>query len=181
MKYSHLCLLLVLVLGIMAFGCTSQKSQPVTPVPTTLSPTTVPTTSPTPAYPQQLAGQWVLKTMAIQQGSVPLTPTTQITLTFNTDGSISGYGGCNNYFASYNLTGVATPKGAGMTVGPITTSKKYCQSTSSQENTYLQTLQNTGAYVVNGNLLTITDVSQNALVYQQAASMVTTVYYPEPA
>jgi len=181
MKYSHLCLLLVLVLGIMAFGCTSQKSQPITPVPTTLPPTSVPTTSATPVYPQQLAGQWVLKTMAIQGGSAPLVPTTDISLYFNTDGSISGYGGCNNYFASYTLTGATTPKGAGMTIAPISTSKKYCESTSIQENTYLQTLQNTGAYVVNGNLLTITDASQNGLVYQQAASIVTTTYYPQPA
>jgi heat shock protein HslJ len=175
----HLCLLLVLVLGLMACGCIGQKTQPATPVPTAVP--AVVTTTPAPAFPQQLAGQWVLQTMAIQGGSVPLAPTTQIALSFNADGSAYGYGGCNNYQAPYTLTGLTTPKGNGMSMGPITTSKKYCPTYSSQENTYLETLQNTGAYVVNGNLLTITDLSQNALVYQQATSIVTTAYYPQPA
>ncbi|MFA4859781.1 META domain-containing protein [Methanoregula sp.] len=183
MNYIHLSLLLVLIVGIAASGCTSPQPAPATPVPTappSIVPTT-PTPVPTPAYPANLAGMWVVKTMAIQGGSVPLTPTTEITLTLNPDGTLTGYGGCNNYWATYNLTGVMTPKGSGMTVGPITTSKKSCIATSSQETTYLQGLQNTGAYVVNGYLLTLTDKSQNALVFQQAGSMVTTQYYPQPA
>ena len=124
---------------------------------------------------------WVLQTMDIQAGSVPLTPNTQITLYLNPDGTISGYGGCNNYWSTYNLTGAKTPKGDGMIVGPVTSTKKYCTATSSQESTYYQGLQNTAAYVVNGNLLTLTDKYQNALIYQQAGSIVTTPYYPHPA
>jgi putative lipoprotein len=182
MKCIYLCALFVLILGILACGCTGTQTTS-TPVPTTVPPTTIPapTPAPTPIYPQQLGGTWVLKTMDIQGGSVPLTPNTDITLYLNSDGSISGYGGCNNYFANYTLTGKQTPKGDGMVVGPIASSKKYCVSTSSQENTYLQGLQNAGAYVVNGYLLTITDKSQNALVFQQANSIVTTPYYPHPA
>ena len=183
MNYIHLSLLLVLIVGIAASGCTSQQPVPATPVPTA-PPSIAPTTHtpvPTPAYPGNLAGMWVVKTMAIQAGSVPLTPTTQITLTLNPDGTLTGYSGCNNYWATYTLSSVLTPKGNAMTVGPITTSKKYCVATSSQETTYLEGLQNTGAYVVNGNLLTLTDKSQNALVYQQSGSMTTTPYYPHPA
>jgi len=183
MKCMHLCVLLILVLGIIACGCTSsQPPAPVTtPVPT-IPPTTVQATpTPTPAYPQQLAGKWVLQTMAIQDGSVPLTPTTEISLYLNADGSATGWGGCNNYFASYNLTGILTPKGNSIAFGPISTSKMYCQATSRQETTYLQILQNSGAYVVNGNLMTLTDKSQNALVYKLATSITTTRYYPEPA
>lgn len=184
MKCMHLCVLLILVLGILATGCMDRQSPvPATPVPT-IVPTTVtatPTLTPAPAYPQQLAGKWILQTMAIQEGSVPLTPTTEITLILNPDGTATGWGGCNNYFATYNLTGTTTPKGSGMSFGPISTSKMHCQATSSQENTYLQTLQNTGAYVVNGYLMTLTDKSQNALVFKQSTAIVTTRYYPEPA
>jgi len=68
-----------------------------------------------------------------------------------------------------------------MIFAPITTSKKYCIATSSQESTYLDVLQNTAAYAVNGNLLTLTGNSQNALVFQQASTIVTTTYYPHPA
>jgi len=45
-------------------------------------------------------GKWILTTMAIQEGTVPLQPTTEITLVFNADGSLTGYGGCNNYFGT---------------------------------------------------------------------------------
>jgi heat shock protein HslJ len=119
--------------------------------------------------------------MAIQDGSVPLKPTTEITLTFNPDGSATGYSGCNNYFTNFTLTGISTPKGDGMIFGPIATSKMYCVSTSGQESTYLEILQSTGAYVVNGDLLTLTGTTQNALVFQRPSTLVTTPYYPHPA
>ncbi|WP_321504708.1 META domain-containing protein [uncultured Methanoregula sp.] len=184
MKYIHLCLLLVLVLGVMACGCTTLQSQPQTLPPTpvpTIPQTTVQTTPTTPAYPLQLSGYWVLQTMAIQDGSAPFVPTTEISLVLNADGSATGYTGCNNYFTSYTLTGITTPKGNSMVFGPITTSKKYCFATASQESNYLNVLQNTAAYAVNGNLLTLTDKSQNALVFQQSSTIVTTTYYPHPA
>jgi len=181
MKCMHLCVLFILVLGILVCGCTDRQAPvPATPAPTVQT-ATIPVTPTTPAYPPQLAGKWVLKTMAVQGGSVPLTPTTEISLNLNADGSATGWGGCNNYFATYNLTGAMTPKGNSMSFGPISTSKMHCQATSDQENTYLQTLQNTGAYVVNGYLMTLTDKSQNALVFQQSTSIVTTPYYPQPA
>nr|WP_319376632.1 META domain-containing protein [uncultured Methanoregula sp.] len=182
MNSRYFCLILLLVLGVIACGCTSPKT-PVSPTPVpTVPPTPVLTTPTTPAYPTQLSGQWVLQTMAIQDGSVPLKPTAEITLTFNADGSATGYSGCNNYFTSYTLTGISTPKGDGMTFGPISTSKMYCVSTSSQESTYLDVLKGTGAYVVNGNLLTLTGASQNALVFQQQSTIPTaTPYYPQPA
>ena len=110
-----------------------------------------------------------------------LVPTTEISLTLNADGSATGYSGCNNYFTSYTLTGIPTSKGDGMIFGPVTTSKKYCLATSSQESTYLDVLQNTAAYAVNGNLLTLTGKSQNALVFQRASSVTPTPYYPQPA
>ena len=104
--------------------------------------------------------------MTIQDGSVLLRPTTEILLTFNADGTLTGYGGCNNYFGSYTLTGTTTKFGNGITVGPLASMKKYCEINGQQETTYLAIIQDTMAYSVNINKLTLTDKSDNALVYE---------------
>ncbi|MCX6691759.1 MAG: META domain-containing protein [Methanoregula sp.] len=108
----------------------------------------------------------MLTMMTIQDGSALLKPTTDILLTFNPDGSLTGYGGCNNYFGSYTLTGTTTMFGNGITVGPLASTKKYCEIYGQQETTYLTILQDTKAYSVNINKLTLTDKSNNALVYE---------------
>jgi heat shock protein HslJ len=108
----------------------------------------------------------MLTMMTIQDGSVVLRPTTDITLTFNADGTLTGYGGCNNYFGSYTLTGTTTKSGNGITVGPLASTKKSCEINGQQETTYLAILQDTMAYAVNSNQLTLTDKSNNALVYE---------------
>jgi heat shock protein HslJ len=177
MQYHHFGILAVILLLVASCGCTAEDNAPVaTPQPAAPQTSPAQTPVPTPAFPQQLAGKWVLSTMAIQNGSVPLIPVTEISLTLNPDGSASGWGGCNNYFTTYTLTGKPTPKGDVMLVGPITKSQNKCLATSQEEATYLQILGETGAYVVNGNLLTLTAKTQNALVYQQASTVTTTTY-----
>jgi heat shock protein HslJ len=104
--------------------------------------------------------------MTIKEGSVVLRPTTDITLAFNADGTLTGYGGCNNYFGSYTLTGTTTMFGEGITVSPLASTKKYCEINGQQETTYLAVLQGTTAYSVNIKKLTLTDKSNNALVYE---------------
>jgi heat shock protein HslJ len=173
-------LILVFVV-FMAFiaGCASQKpvSQPVTTVPIPLPTIQVVTTS---VIPAQLTGTWIVTRMGIQEGTAVINPTTQITVTFNPDGTLSGYGGCNNYNAPVTLTGQTTTKGQGITIGPLVSTKKNCEGYSQQETTYLQILQKAMAYNVDGNQLSITDQTGNILIYQTPASLVTPTQYPKP-
>jgi heat shock protein HslJ len=167
-KRTLILIALLLVLAILAAGCANKT----TATPATTRPTSTqapPFTTPTipPGTLQPLVGAWNLIGMTVQNGTVPFRPTTQITIQFNNDNSFSGNGGCNNYYGTYTFTGTVTPFGSGMAMSPITSTKMYCQSTSSQEDTYLQVLQDTNSGVVNGNQLVLTGVTQNTLVYQQ--------------
>jgi heat shock protein HslJ len=56
--------------------------------------------------------------------------------------------------------------GDGITVSPLAATKKYCEINGQQETTYLAVLQGTTAYSVNIKKLTLTDKSNNVLVYK---------------
>jgi heat shock protein HslJ len=171
MKVITACSIACLVLVVMLAGCTSTTSvQPLTPAPTTSvmvstpAPTSVPVTDPT------LLGTWNLKSMVLQGGTAFTFPTnTQITATFDNQGNVVGFAGCNNYNAQYTLSGQQLYTGMGITIGPIVSTKKYCADTSDTETTYLQILQKAITYTVNGDGLTITDNINSMLVYNRYA------------
>jgi heat shock protein HslJ len=173
-------LVFLLIAAVMIAGCTGTQPVPQ-PAPATLPPTVVVTAAATPVVPTQLAGHWVVTRMAIQDGSAVINPTTQITLEFMADGTVSGNGGCNNYNGPFTVTGVTTPKGNGISIGPLVSTKKYCQDYTSQETTYLNILQKAMAYNVDGNQLSITATTGDVLIYQTPVSLVTPVQNPLPA
>ena len=172
----HSFLLLVIVIGtVMVAGCTSQQpvSPPVvTPIPT-MPVVTAPATPATPAVPLTLTRNWIVTTMGIQGGTAITYPTAQISLSFNQDGTVSGYGGCNAYSGPFTLTGQTLSKGIGIAIGPLVSGQRFCRDYSNQESDYLQILGKAIAYNVNGNQLSITDTSGNVLIYQTPASLVT--------
>jgi heat shock protein HslJ len=178
MKKITILLFIMVIAAVILAGCTTPKSapQPVT-VPATLPPTVVVATPAPPVLPAQLTRNWVVTTMAIQDGTAITYPTTEISLTFNPDGSFTGYDGCNNYFGSATLTGTTTPKGNGMTLSNIASSKKYCESLAQQETMYLAILGKTMAYNVNGNQLSMTATTGDVLIYQTPATLVTPKQY----
>jgi heat shock protein HslJ len=169
MKVITACSIACLFLVVMLAGCTSTTSvQPLTPAPTTSvvvstpAPTSVPVTDPT------LLGTWNLKSMVLQGGTAFTFPTnTQITATFDNQGNVVGFAGCNNYNAQYTLSGQQLYTGMGIKIGPIVSTKKYCADTSDTETTYLQILQKAITYTVNGDGLTITDNINSMLVYKR--------------
>lgn len=168
----------LVIAAVVITGCTTPKPapQPV-PVPATLTPAVIVTTPAPPTVPVQLTRYWVLTTMGIQDGTAVTHPTTEISLTFNSDGSLTGYDGCNNYFGSFTLTGMTTPKGNGMTISNIASSKKYCETLAQQEAMYLAILGKTMAYNVNGNQLSMTATNGDVLIYQTSISLVTPNQY----
>ncbi|MCK9630908.1 MAG: META domain-containing protein [Methanoregula sp.] len=160
----------IAILAVLFAGCTSQapaSSGAVTPV--AAAPAT--TTSVAPAFPPQLAGDWVLTTMGVQEGTAVTYPTTEITLSFSSDGNVSGNGGCNNYFGPYTLTGTTTTKGSGITIGPIGSTKMYCTDYSKQESTYFEMLQDAAAYDADSTLLTLTGSTGDVLVFRPPSAI----------
>lgn len=161
---------LFLILAVACAGCTGTTTAPATTVQT---PVPVATTAAAPALPAALAGSWQLTTLAVQDGTAITYPTATITIEFNSDGTVFGNGGCNNYNGPFVLTGATTPKGSGITIGPLASTKMNCQTTSSQENTYLGILEKTMAYDVDGSQLTLSASDQNVLIYQRPSTIPT--------
>ena len=78
-----------------------------------------------------------------------------ITLTF-ANGTLSGFGGCNSYNASYTTT-LAAGNTNNITIGPITASGAICTpELAAQEEEYLADLQTASSYTINGTALTLT-------------------------
>ncbi|PKL68411.1 MAG: hypothetical protein CVV30_10900 [Methanomicrobiales archaeon HGW-Methanomicrobiales-1] len=170
----------LVIAAIMITGCTS--TQPAAqPTPATLPPTMVVTTPATPAVPADLAGDWIVTRMGVQDGTAVTTPITQISLTFMPDGTLTGYDGCNNYYASYAFTGQTTPKGLGISISNVSSSKKYCSTLANQETMYLNILGNIMAYNVDGVQLSMTASTGDVLIYQRPVSLVTPEQFPQPA
>jgi heat shock protein HslJ len=109
--------------------------------------------------------------MGIQDGTAVTDATTEITLKFSDGGTLSGNGGCNNYNGPFTLSGETTSKGKGITIGPLVSTKMFCQEFSSQETTYLNILQKAMAYNVNGDQLSITATTGDVLIYQTPSSI----------
>ena len=148
MKNLLLLICAVLFLSILAAGCTTPTQLPAT----TTVPTPVVTTTPAPLTDPALTGAWNLKGGLIG-GSTPVIPNTQLTLTFNNDGTLSGFAGCNNYNGKYVLSGQTTDFGKGISIGPIASTKMYCADTMNLETTYLTILQNTNTYSITNNTM----------------------------
>jgi heat shock protein HslJ len=171
MKSAFFIMMVLAILAVLLAGCTSQQpASAVTPVTTPVA-TAAPTAS-VPAVPENLAGNWQLTTMGIQNGTAITHPTTTIILNIGSDETVSGNGGCNNYNGPFVLTGTTTPKGQGITIGPLTSTKMYCE-TSAQETQYLALLTDTMAYVVDGSQLSLTGKEQNVLIYQRPSTIPT--------
>ncbi len=156
-----------LFVGILVAGCTTTPA----PVPTTTIPTPVPTTvamvaTTAPLTDPALTGNWNFKGATIA-GSMPVIPNVQITLTFNNDGTLTGFGGCNNYNANYVLTGKTTEFGKTITIGPIASTKKFCADTSDLESKYLANLQDTKTYSITNNKMLLRGSGINELSYDK--------------
>ena len=157
-----------LFLAVLVAGCTTQApaTPPVTTVP--VPATTVPTATPTPLTDPALIGSWNLKGAMVGGGTEPRILNNKLTITFNSDGTLSGFGGCNNYFGSYTLTGQTTKFGPSMSIGNLGSTQMYCAETSDLEMTYLNLLRSTMAYSITNNKMLLTTDEKNQLSYDKA-------------
>jgi putative lipoprotein len=165
----------VLFVGILAAGCTSPTPVP----PATTVPTPAPTPVPTavvivktgPVTDPALTGTWTYKgaMMATGSGKIPVIANTQsITLTFNNDGTLSGFSGCNNFNGGYTLSGKTTEFGKEITIGPLASTKMYCADTADFETSYLNNLQKTLTYSIPNNTMMLRTSYGSELSYNKA-------------
>ncbi len=160
-----------MAVAMIIAGCTSTPSAPpattITTPGMTANPTSVPVSVPVPITDPMLQGNWYLQQMGEQGGAAPLLVTNvQINIIFDNAGNFQGTTGCNSYNGQFTLSGRQMFSGMGMTIGPITSSNKYCADYADTESTYFQILQKTNSYVVNSNgELTLTDTTNSNLIF----------------
>lgn len=160
----------LVILTSMLAGCTSQPApQPVTTFPVLES--TVPAITPTnPEIPSQdMAGTWILTSMATGEDSSVISPTTTINLTISSDGTLSGHGGCNSYSGPYAVQGTTTLYGRSIVIGPVVSTLMYCRETSAQEGTYFQILQGTSSYAIDDDHLILRTNARTYLIFQRVS------------
>ena len=110
---------------------------------------------------------WVLTAYDSGNGGISsVIAGTDVTLTFDGEGSISGSAGCNTYFASCETDGTA------LSFGPVGSTKMFCDEpvgTMDQESTYLNLLQSASGYEIEGDCLTMQDSSGKTILTFTAA------------
>ena len=85
-----------------------------------------------------------------KQAVVSVLAATKLTATFGKDGNLTGFGGCNEYNATYKAT---APK---ISIGPVASTRKHCEEpagASDQETAYLAALATAATYRVEGSQL----------------------------
>jgi heat shock protein HslJ len=85
-------------------------------------------------------------------GFVSVLADTEITATFGSEGKVSGLAGCNNYAASYEISGDQ------ISLGPAAATMMMCPEPAGlmeQEQTYLATLQSASRFDIEGKQLSL--------------------------
>ncbi len=103
-----------------------------------------------------LLGDWIVVSLngnPIETQNVP-------TLTFTESGNVSGEGGCNTFGGTYSTDG------NGLTLSGLTTTLVACDedTVNAQERAYLEALNLTGLYILDGDTLTLSNEAGEALV-----------------
>jgi heat shock protein HslJ len=87
-----------------------------------------------------------------QGGVVSLIADTRITATFDDEGGITGFAGCNHYIAPYEMTETT------IEISPAISTRKLCsepEGVMTQEMEYLQALETAAVFTIEGNILTL--------------------------
>jgi heat shock protein HslJ len=90
---------------------------------------------------------------------------TKLTANFGTDGKLSGSAGCNNYMASYEVSGKS------IKIGAIAATRKMCikADVMEQEQQFLKALETVATYQFDGNRLELRTAT-NALAVMLTAN-----------
>ena len=108
--------------------------------------------------PQLVGPNWRCTSYAGAGTMISVVGTDQVIASFAPDGSLSGYGGVNNYSATYRVSDFA------MTIGPITSTKMAGpKDVMAQESAYLAAIAKTASFKIETYELTLFDSAGTAL------------------
>jgi heat shock protein HslJ len=110
---------------------------------------------------QPLVGtNWTLESIHTGDAVSSVLAGTTITAVFNKDGRITGSAGCNQYFASYNVTGTS------LMVSQAGSTKMACGAPGvmQQESSYLTLISQAKTFAIKGDRLTLADTKGTAMV-----------------
>ena len=121
-----------------------------------------------PAASESLTGTtWILDSYHENEAVVSVITGTEISLSLDKDGKISGLAGCNNYFGAYETDGAALSfKQVGATL-------MYCdepEGLMAQETTYLSLLETAASYGITEDQLTVKNASGAVILTFTAAA-----------
>lgn len=103
---------------------------------------------------------WQLESLVVDGEMVPAIEGLSVTLTFD-DGTVNGFGGCNNYFGNY------TEDGQSLTIGELGSTLAICddeRGTSDQEFVYLSHLGVVDTFRLESNQLILSDGSTDLVI-----------------
>ncbi|MFN8623662.1 MAG: META domain-containing protein [Chloroflexota bacterium] len=133
---------------------------------------TTPTPSEAPASPAPFTGTaWGL----VDLDGTPIDPATGISVTFGDDGSISGFGGCNQLFGDY------TADGGSLTVSGLAATRKFCgQDVMDLESEIITGLSDAESMAITGDTLTIATTDGTTLTFTAGAAAPVPTEVPPP-
>jgi heat shock protein HslJ len=102
--------------------------------------------------PSPLVGtNWTLESFHTADAVSSVIAGTTISAVFGEDGQVTGFAGCNRYFAQYNVTGTS------LLIGPAGSTKMFCTSPGvmQQESTYLTILGQATTFTIEGDRLSV--------------------------
>jgi len=143
-------LALTLIVISLIIGC-RQSEKPISPQPVAEDPDPPPPKADPINIDQVVDQQWVLQTYGRIGSEKETIPETEITLQFMTD-RVSGSGGCNRYFSSYQ------EEDGKLSMGPVASTRMFCaipDGTMQQEQEYFKALQAVMEYDISANRQTL--------------------------
>lgn len=107
-----------------------------------------------PPVPEHLVGtNWTLESFHTADAVSSVAAGTTITAVFHEDGRVAGSAGCNQYFASYTVTG------SSVSIGAAGLTKMHCTRPGmmAQESAYLASLTRAETFTISGERLVLSD------------------------
>jgi heat shock protein HslJ len=115
--------------------------------------------------------KWALRSFGVKDSEDPLVPRTAVSLEFAADGKLHGSGGCNRYFAAYEIG-----PGDSLKIKNIGSTRMACpQEFMDQEMRYFGALQRVSAFKLEKNLLQL--FYENGLRVLNFVPLLTSVLY----
>lgn len=106
-----------------------------------------------------VVGDWNLVSYGSPTNPTPAAPNVEATVTFGSDGKLSGNVGCNSFSGDYKVDGST------ITFGPIVSTMMACADPiMEQESAVLSMFANSATFKIDGKTLTITSANGDSVV-----------------